>query len=208
MASRRPVAPRGPRRGGGAPSGARPETGSRPEAGTRRPAAAARPRSTPAPDGPQAPRGLTRRAAVFAILVLVAAVAVAPYLRTMSEQQAALSALEEDVADRERHVAELESELSRWQDPAFVQARARERLMMVMPGETGYVVVDPPPPPEAADAAAAATEAVEVTGQDRPWFGTLWESVELAGAHAPAVLEPAAGDDGSSPAPSVPPATP
>lgn len=123
---------------------------------------------------------------MFAVLVLAAAVVLAPYLRTLSEQQATLQALEDEVADREARVEELETQLDRWEDPAFVAARARERLYMVMPGETGYVVLDPPATdrdrPEPADAAEQAAQAGE---SDRPWFGTLWESVQLAGADAP-----------------------
>ncbi|MFP5335060.1 MAG: FtsB family cell division protein [Actinomycetes bacterium] len=204
MAGRRPTAPRGPRRGGGSASGAPRQEGS------RRPAPAARPRSTPAPEVPETPRGLTRRAAVFAVLVLAAAVVLAPYLRTLSEQQATLAALEAEVAQRERDVADLEAQLERWEDPAFVAARARERLYMVMPGETGYVVLDPPAPDDRPEAAEAAAQAAEASGTERPWFGTLWESVELAGVDVPATRPaPDVGEEPEpAPAPSVPPTTP
>lgn len=49
---------------------------------------------------------------------------------------------EQEIRDRQSRVDELETELARWDDPAYVKAQARERLGWVMPGETGYRVVD------------------------------------------------------------------
>lgn len=115
--------------------------------------------------------------------MLAAAVVLAPYVRMLAEQQATIAALEWDVAEREVKVDELAAELDRWNDPAFVTARARERLFMVMPGETGYVVLDPPSEDELSrQGAASVVRAAEESGEVRPWFGALWESVELAGS--------------------------
>jgi cell division protein FtsB len=123
---------------------------------------------------------------VLAVLVLVAAVAVAPYLRSLAAQQAELAALRADVAERRAAVEDLQAELDRWDDPAFVRARARERLFMVMPGEVGYVVLDPPSQEESAPDDAASVAQAASAGEDRPWFGDLWESVRLAAAEPPA----------------------
>ena len=115
--------------------------------------------------------------------MLAAAIVLAPYVRMLAEQQATIAALEADVAEREVKVDELAAELDRWNDPAFVTARARERLFMVMPGETGYVVLDPPSEEELSrQGAASVVRAAEEGGEVRPWFGALWESVELAGS--------------------------
>jgi hypothetical protein len=79
-------------------------------------------------------------------------------------------------------VDDLQGQVARWNDPAYVIAQARDRLIYVLPGETPYRVVDPEFVPEpsapAADAPAKATEPV------RPWFATLWSSIERAGAGA------------------------
>lgn len=151
------------------------------------------------------PRGLTRRAAVLAVLLLAAAVVLAPHLRMLAEQQATISALQTRVTEQEADVERLQGELARWEDPAFVQAQARERLFMVMPGETGYVVLDPPQAEEPApQAAAAAEQAVEALGEDQPWFGTLWESVQLAGEQAPEPVPAPDGGASSGPTRSVP----
>lgn len=124
---------------------------------------------------------------MLAAVLLVATLAVAPYVRSTVGQQAELAELEADVVAREGSVADLEAELERWDDPAFVTAQARERLFMVMPGEIGYVVLDPPEEEEAAPEGpvAAVRAAREAATGDETWFGTVWESVRIAGAPAP-----------------------
>jgi cell division protein FtsB len=189
MASRRPTTPRGgaPRR---AANGA-----------SSRPAPAARPRTTSAQVA-VVPRGLSRRAAVLAGLLLVVGIALAPFLRDAVNQQAELAALERDVVQREQRVDELSRQLERWDDPAFVKAQARQRLKYVMPGEVGYIVLDERPAEEAgADPSSEA--AGEVAGSTRPWFGSLWQSVQQAGEpESTAPAAPAEDPGAPKPAPS------
>jgi hypothetical protein len=112
--------------------------------------------------------------------LLVVGIAVAPFLRDAANQQSEISALREEVATREKNVADLEQQLARWDDPAFVKAQARQRLKYVMPGEVGYLVLDEgekqEEPTTPTDVAAQ-----QVSTSTRPWFGTLWESVQEAG---------------------------
>ncbi len=75
---------------------------------------------------------------VLAGLVLSAVLPVRTYL----EQRSQISALERGVADERSAVAALQVTAAHWQDPAFVSAQARERLRLVAPGETGYIVTD------------------------------------------------------------------
>ncbi|MEJ5915151.1 FtsB family cell division protein [Pseudokineococcus sp. 1T1Z-3] len=129
-----------------------------------------------------APRGLTRRAAVFAVLLLVVAAALAPYLHATISQQAEIAAAESELAQTHADVATLEGELARWQDPFYVQSQARERLALVMPGDQLYRVTGASPSQQvAADPRAAAAEELRTTGADRPWFWVLWDSVDAAG---------------------------
>jgi hypothetical protein len=108
-----------------------------------------------------------------------------PSLRDFVNQQAELAAVRDDVAERERRIADLQDQLDRWEDPAFVMAQARQRFGFVMPGEVGYVVLDEPVAElKAADPSAAA--AADAAQTDRAWFGRLWESLEQAGAEVPA----------------------
>lgn len=164
MSSRRPTTPRGP-------------------SGSRRPAEAARPRAASAAMAPL-PRGLSRRTAVLAGLLLIVGIAVAPFLRDAVHQQAELAALQQSVAEQQQRVDELSSQLKRWDDPAFVKAQARERLKYVNPGEVGYIVLDEAPAQEPQQDTPTGV-ATPVPGSDRPWFGQLWESVQRAGEAEP-----------------------
>lgn len=109
-----------------------------------------------------------------------------PTVRAYLGQQAELGALATKVTTAEQDEESLRHELDRWQDPAYVAAQARARLGYVMPGETSYRVIDPEvvvEDPEAdggADLTAGPT--VPVGGGLAPWYTTIWESVQVAGA--------------------------
>lgn len=192
MATRRPTHPRTDRSAGASVRGRRPGEAS------RTPRVAGRPPRVAAP-----PRGLSRRAAVMAVLLLVVATAMSPFVRALVAQQSRIAALEADVAEREQRVSDLDTELARWDDPAFVVAQARQRFTYVMPGEIGYVVLDDA---AAADASTdpSAVAAEEVSRASGSWFGALWTSVQVAG-DAP---QDAGPDDtpGSTPATTPAPA--
>ncbi len=138
---------------------------------------------------------LSWRTLVLAGVLGLAFTLVWPSVRVYNEQKASNSAL---VAERDAAAAEvndLDAQLARWQDPAFVVAQARERLAYVYPGETPYRVVDP----EVARPAAVGSvdEAANGDSMDgEPWFDRMWASVEAAGAEPqPAVTrEPPAVD--------------
>jgi cell division protein FtsL len=87
----------------------------------------------------------TRRAAVLAILVCAMALSVSVPLRTYLSQRAELSAREQQRAELDQQVRELEQRKSELSDPARVEAEARTRLGYVRPGETPYIVEVPPP---------------------------------------------------------------
>ena len=172
--TRRPTSPRSPRPGGV----------------SRRPASAARVRSEPSSGNLPVPRGFTRRAAVLALLALVIAVAISPFLRAWLEQQSEVAALRADISAREERIDRLDDQLVRWDDDAYVVAQARERFTYVMPGEIGYVVLDESrAEQDAADPTAAAARSV--AAEHGSWFGALWTSVQLAaGTEAPAGVAP------------------
>jgi hypothetical protein len=119
---------------------------------------------------------------MFALTGVMLALLLGPYVRAwyvqreqIAEQIAANQALKEQVDQRS-------AELRRWNDPAFVRTQARSRLNYVLPGETGYVVLDDRPDPAAAD---PGHQAEKVADPSRPWYGNLWESVQLAGKPVP-----------------------
>ena len=179
MPPRRPAAPRGPA-GRGSP---RPRQPGRATSGGRQPASA-RPAPAATAQGAGGGRsgfgrlGFGRPVTVLAGVLVVLALLLTPQLRDWWIQQRQLNQMRADVAASQRQVQSLRAQTERWKDPAYVKAQARERLHLVMPGETGYVVIGPPPPPPARPAPGIA--GVPVSG--RPWFGNLWRSVQAAGA--------------------------
>jgi cell division protein FtsB len=84
----------------------------------------------------------TRRALVLALVLVVLAISYAGSLRIYFAQARDLAVAEQEIRDRQTQISDLQAELDRWDDPAYVKAQARERLGWVLPGETGYRVVD------------------------------------------------------------------
>ncbi|WP_239068686.1 FtsB family cell division protein [Cellulomonas pakistanensis] len=129
------------------------------------------------------PRLFTVRAMVMFVVLSIAFVLVFPTLRQYLDQQVQLEQLRAEVAAAEQDNEDLEAELARWSDPAYVEAQARERLAFVMPGERALRVADPEVVPDAsAGENPAAPGPVESDDPTRPWYAQLWDSVQVAGS--------------------------
>jgi cell division protein FtsB len=127
--------------------------------------------------------GLTGRAAVLLLVLAALVVSYASSLRAWADQRSRIAALEAEASERQKAVAELDTELRRWQDPAYVQAQARKRFGWVLPGETGYVVVGGD---DALDEASGQrADPAKPETKTPAWWGTLWGSVEYAGDPPP-----------------------
>lgn len=193
-AASRPAARPAPRRAAGPAATANPVVAraSSPRSRTRpggpsgpgRAAASPKPRIEPAKARGSFIGTLSWRSAVLAVVVVLALAVLLPSLRVYFGQQEDLRALRADAAQAEADVTELQADVGRWNDPAYVVAQARERLAYVFPGETPYRVVDPELVDSTAAPVAGAIE--EPTVPDRePWYSNLWNSIEDAGT-APA----------------------
>ena len=79
---------------------------------------------------------------VMLSLLVLAVVVLAPSLRTLVEQQNQLAELRQAVEDKKHSVADLEGDIARWDDPAYIEAQARDRLVYVYPGDYTYLVID------------------------------------------------------------------
>ena len=133
-----------------------------------------------ATDGPPEERrrsNLTGRAAVLALVVCLLAISLAYPLREYLSQRSDISDYRARVTEQEARVAELRAQHERWEDEAYVEAQARERLHYVMPGETSYVVLEA----DEAPAQEGVVEAQPPAAARSPWFTDLWNSVEAAG---------------------------
>lgn len=138
---------------------------------------------------------LTVRAMVLGLVLLLAFVLVYPTLHSYLEQQTQLAQLRAQVAAAQQHNSDLQADLKRWDDPAYVKAQARERLNFVMPGETAFRVVDPQTVPDTAPNApkTGASDGSGAVGSTQPWYLDVWQSVRAAGASPAPTAAPRAG---------------
>lgn len=75
------------------------------------------------------------------VLVVLAVIVLAPNLRILIEQRQTIAALEASVAETKQSVEELTEDVARWEDPAYIESQARERLYYVYPGDVSYLVL-------------------------------------------------------------------
>jgi cell division protein FtsB len=165
----------------GRSGGARRRTSSRPVRAGSRGSADSRPgrRTTRRPArsaGPRRGPRFTGRAVLLGALVLLLALTLAGPLRqyVAGRQELAELAAEHDALTQ--RAAELQSQLDRQSDPAYVSQEARERLTMVLPGDRLIIVGDAGDPgdTDAAPADSADQQAAV------PWYDGLIGSIAAA----------------------------
>ncbi|WP_246210293.1 FtsB family cell division protein [Nocardioides piscis] len=116
------------------------------------------------------------------MLVLVLAVLTVSYassLRAYLQQRSHIDDLKTAIAEREASINALEREKRRWQDPAFVRAQARARFGYLMPGETGFLVLDENGDP--LETRVSLSDPDDRASVPTAWWSQAWASVELAG---------------------------
>ncbi|MCF3139217.1 septum formation initiator family protein [Paenarthrobacter sp. AR 02] len=160
-------------------SGKAPATGKKPAASTK--AVSGGPgRSTPsAKDGREADpvpaKAFSGRMLALAVVMIAITIMLAPTVKIFLEKRAEISALEGEIASRKAEQTELNKQISRWQDPNYVKQQARDRINMVMPGETGYWVFGGQ---EAAGTPGGRTgSGSSANPENLPWVDALWESI-------------------------------
>jgi cell division protein FtsB len=120
------------------------------------------------------------RAVVLTGVLALALAVMVPSARAYLKQQETLADLQGQLADAHSQVDELQGQVARWNDPAYIVAQARDRLVYVLPGETPYRVVDPEFVGVPVTDSHVAPDAAAPPA--RPWFATLWGSIAAAGA--------------------------
>ncbi|MFI6340099.1 septum formation initiator family protein [Streptomyces sp. NPDC050535] len=114
---------------------------------------------------------LTGRAALLALVVCSLVVALAYPIRQYVSQRAEIAGLERQREQARTRVEQLRDLKARWQDDSYAEQQIRDRLHYVMPGETGYIVIDPD---------AAKQSRVDQGAGDRPWYTNVWDGVDKA----------------------------
>jgi cell division protein FtsB len=175
-------------------------SGPRGRTGPGRTTSAARPARAAPVAGPdvEAPRRsrLTGRAAILVLVLAVLTVSYASSLRAYLQQRSQINDLKGQIALREASIDALEREKRRWNDPAYVEQQARQRLGYVMPGEKTYLVLDENGEPLEAEATLDDPDEVLST-TTAPWWEDAWSSVELAGNPPKPAKPPLTEIDGS-----------
>ncbi|MHC3470617.1 FtsB family cell division protein [Streptomyces sp. 7R007] len=116
---------------------------------------------------------LTGRAALLALVLCTLVVALAYPIRQYVSQRAEIADLERQKQQAARKVEQLRDLKARWQDDSYAEQQIRQRLHYVMPGETGYVVIDPD---------AAQQSRADLGAADRPWYANVWDGVDKSDA--------------------------
>ena len=132
---------------------------------------------------------LTARAIALSVVLLILTISYATSLRIYFSQAHEISTTKAEIAERQQRILQLQGELARWDDEGYVRSQARERLGWVVPGETGFTVVDAEGRPLGGGAEIKAESASDEPVQDT-WWSKLWGSVEAADRPAP-VPDPA-----------------
>lgn len=134
----------------------------------------------------------TGKAVILAIVVCALALTLAVPMRTYFTQRAEAAQLAQQRKDLESDLQRLRDRRAQQQDPAYIRSEARDRLRLVLPGETPYIVQVP------GMEAAAPPTAVTRSREPDPWYTELWRSISEP--------QPApAADKTAAPAPPVAP---
>lgn len=122
-------------------------------------------------------KAFSGRMLALAVVMIAITIMLAPTVKIFFDKRAELAALSDDIAARQVEGDRLRQQISRWQDPNYVKQQARDRINMVMPGETGYWVFGSELP---AGTGSSQNAAAAQDPADLPWVDSLWESVRRA----------------------------
>ena len=123
---------------------------------------------------------LTWRAAAVAVVLVIL---IGSYLQSLIvyiNQQHAIATTQQANAATQANIDSMRSEITRWQDPAYVKAQARERLGWAVPGDTSYIIVGADGQPVASGASITQTGALPAGEHPPVWFDQLLGSIQTA----------------------------
>ncbi|WP_104172753.1 septum formation initiator family protein [Arthrobacter sp. Y81] len=146
-------------------------------AGSQSPGQSHRASGTNASDNqdPVPAKAFSGRMLALAVVMIAITIMLAPTVKIFIDKRAEIAALEADIAARQAERDNLKLQVSRWQDPNYVKQQARDRINMVMPGETGYWVFGSDLPAGTASGQAGTGSAQDPA--NLPWVDSLWESI-------------------------------
>jgi cell division protein FtsB len=132
-------------------------------------------KAAPAEEHPVPAKAFSGRMLALLVVMIAITIMLAPTVKIFFEKRAEIAALQADIAAKQSQQDDLRRQVSRWQDPNFVKQQARDRINMVMPGETGYWVFGSDLPAGSSGGAAGAGSAQDPA--ELPWVDSLWDSI-------------------------------
>ncbi|GAA3576711.1 septum formation initiator family protein [Microlunatus spumicola] len=134
---------------------------------------------------------LTARALALVVVVLVLTISYATSLRIYFSQAHEIASTKAEIAESQASITDLQGQIARWNDPAYVAAQARERLGWLVPGETGYTVVGADGKPLGGGLTLDSSTTVGPEQPQSMWWDRMWGSVKAADKPAPVKANPA-----------------
>ncbi len=116
--------------------------------------------------------GSGRTFSLFAVFFIFALV-LAPPIQNYFTQRAQINSLRAQVDGDRAALEAARIELTRWQDPDYVKAQARERLHFVMPGERQYIVTGTPN----GDGEVTTNKVADQLEDGAPWYTRMIASI-------------------------------
>jgi len=126
------------------------------------------------------------------VLLTVVLLLIASYTSTLHawwQQRSDIQTSRAEIAMRRQAIVDLEDQITRWDDPAYVKQQAKERFGWVSPGEVGYRVIGSDGKIQGAD---VPTLDAPAQAASPAWYDKLWGSVKESGKEptAPTPTDP------------------
>ena len=125
--------------------------------------------------GPVPAKAFSGRMLALLVVMIAITIMLAPTVKIFFEKRAEIAGLQADISAEQSKQTDLSRQVSRWQDPNYVKQQARDRINMVMPGETGYWVYGSDRPAGQPGGSAGARTAQDPA--QLPWVDSLWDSI-------------------------------
>lgn len=121
--------------------------------------------------------GSRRRLLLVLVTFLLIVFLAAPTTKIYLDQRAEMQALEQSISENQTERDDLKRQVQLWEDPEYIRQQARERLLMVEPGQRSYLVVGG----DTVGDQAPQSSAVQEEADRAAWADALWDSVLDAG---------------------------
>lgn len=121
--------------------------------------------------------GSRRRLLLAVVTVLLIVFLAAPTTKIYLDQRAEIQALQQSISENQTARDDLKRQVQLWEDPEYIRQQARERLLMVEPGQRSYLVVGA----DTVGDQAPQSSAIQEEAGRAAWADALWGSVLDAG---------------------------